>query len=244
MSDLDDILDTPKPAPRPRGRPPRSDLVAQMNERARKAAEIQLPDRAMFYQPVGVKFLSDVFRMEQRTVLKKLYSAPIREYANERGRTVPKWDFVVASSYLVPANIDIASYLSSLNSNNVPPWLNKMFWDAQNARAKWEREAKETWHDDDVLRVLGETAIAIRETSLLWLEGLPGRAKMSNEDYNAMQAQVHHLLDEIKEKLIDAPKQRKTGSVIDRLPTLLQTEPGDTLEQVGATEEDMDDLLS
>jgi len=243
MSEIEDLLASDPPRKK-RGRPTNAERDARLATMAADAdmGRIELPSSSLFYRPVGVKFLSEVFRMEQRTVNKKLMKCPIVELADERGRTVPKWDFKVAAGFLIEPKINLIDYLTSLNSNNIPPHLNKMFWDAQNARAKWEANARHTWHDADVLKVLGDTAIHIRETTLLWIENLPGRTKISTEDYDALRVQVDGLLEEIKTRLIEQPALRRTQSVVQRMDDLIQVETDQTIHE--AYDDDLDELLT
>lgn len=178
----------------------------------RNDGKIDLPATAMFYRPVGVKFLADVFRMEQRTVLKKLMKCPIVGYENERGRTVPKWDFKVAAGYLVEPKIDLESWLASKRIQDLPVHISDQYWKAMRSKQAWEREAKHTWRDEDVLEVLGKAAQMIRDTSLLWVEELPDKVSISTENYHAMRAAVTDMLTQIREIMVEVPKQRRTQS--------------------------------
>lgn len=221
MTDLDDLLGETAPAPvapppKKRGRPTNAERAARLAAEAAegKGDKIELPDVSMFYQPVGITFLAKVFRMEQKTALKKLMKCPVLDYQDFRGKMQPRWDFVEAASYLIPPKVDLVQYLTSLNSNNIPPHINKTFWDAMNAKAKWMANARETWRDEDVLEVLGATAIMIREVSMLWIDELPDKVSITNENYIALRERVSDLLEQVKEKLQDLPKLRRTESVV------------------------------
>lgn len=198
------------------GRPTREERRARLAAEAAqfKDNKIDLPDVGMFYRPVGVKFLADVFRMEQRTVLKKLMKCPVVEYGERAGKKVPKWDFKVAASYLVDPKIDIEAWIKSQRVQDLPHHINDQFWKAQLSKQRWEANAKHTWRDEDVLRVLGEAAMLIRDTSLLWIENLPDKATISNENYHALRGEVTDLLEQIKKSLVDMPKQRRTESTL------------------------------
>lgn len=193
------------------GRPTKEAEAAKLAERAGDG-KIDLPDKAMFYRPVGVKFLADVFRMEQRTVLKKLMKCPIVGYEQERGRTVPKWDFKVAAQYLVEPKIDLESWLASKRIQDLPVHISDQYWKAMRSKQAWEREAKHTWRDEDVLQVLGKGAQLIRDVSLLWVDELPDKTSISTENYHAMRACVADLLTQIQEIMVELPKQRRTQS--------------------------------
>lgn len=211
MTDLDDLLgDSSSPSTAP-------------------AAPRQMPDAAHFHKPVSVSFLAEVFGMDPKTARSRLAKCEVAEWVKGRGpsagRQVPTYDFVKAADYLTDPKLDLERYLFSLssssNSHKIPANLLKGFWDAMNARAKWEENARRLWRDEDVLAVLGEVAIQIRDVSLLWVEELPGRATLSTENYQALRAAVGDLLEQIKDKLIEMPKKRRTTSLVREMEEML-----------------------
>lgn len=150
------------------------------------------------------------------------------------GRAVPLYDFIEACSYIQPSKMDIGTYIRSLGSSaDLPPHINKAFWDAENAKLRWMAAAKHYWHDDDVLEVMGDTAMAIKEATQLWIENLPGVATMSTEQYAAMRARVSELMDDVHQRLVALPAQRKTVSVMASMDADLLGLPGDNDQDDG-----------
>lgn len=223
--DIDSLLgETEAPAPvtpKKRGRPTR-EMVA-----AREAALLDQDDDITPVMQVKNQWtpndLGKWFRMEPATVLKRLADLePVGWRKNSRGRPTPLYDRVEAAAYLVKPRIDLVRYLSSLNSNNIPPHINKTFWDAMNARVKHEAITKQTWRDEDVLEVLGSTAIAIREVSLLWIDQLPDKVSLTEQNHKALRGAVDDLLNDIKRRLVDLPKQRRTLPESERIDEHLE----------------------
>lgn len=230
--DLDDLLgetappDTDArmfvPPPKKRGRPTK-EMVAAREAAKVAAGEDVAPDHV--YNLMTASQLANWFRSTTQTVQKRLADCPVRQWQqNKQGKPTPLYDRVEAASYLVKPRIDLVRYLSSLNSNNIPAHINKTFWDAMNARAKYEANAKMTWRDEDVLEVLGATAILIREVSLLWVDQLPDKVSLTAENYKALREAVKDLLEQVKKRLSELPKQRKTLSVIAQLEQHLEGE--------------------
>lgn len=253
--DLDDLLGDPEtpaaPLPKRRGRPPKDrsneaavigglrravppqetssterSLAEHLNARIEKKV-----DTTVFLRPVTISFLAEVFRMNPVTVKKRLAALNPVGMGGAR-RPVEVYDFVEAAAYLVKPKIDLVTLLSSLNSNNIPPHINKTFWDAMNAKAKWEANARHTWRDEDVLAVLGTAAIKIREVSLLWVDQLPDKVSLSGENIKALRQAVADLLEQIKTELADMPKERKTLSVISTQEQMLEGDMNVALDDV------------
>ena len=222
--DLDDLLGGAPifPPRKKRGRPTNAERAARLEAQA-ASGETELPDWQTFYQPVTAAFLGKVFRKETKTVLKFLRDCPVAvlKPSTTRGLPVPHYDFVEAASYLVPPKVDLLKYIKSLNSNSIPAWLNKTVWDAENAKLKWLENSLSLWRDEDVLDVLGTTAISIRERTMLWVDELPDKTDISNANYLALRAQVAELLEQIKNDLIELPKQRRTTSLAHKMDEIL-----------------------
>lgn len=242
MTDLDDLLGDAPPRPK-RGRPTKEEsarkLEAQLRaaRQAKTGVDADLPDAAEFRRPVTISWLTSTTRMDRRTIEERLKKCPVIEYTDRtagRGAMLkePLFDYMTAMSFLVePTNFDLERYLlslsSSTNAHKIPNNLHKGFWDAMNAKAKWLREAKETWHDADVLEYLGKAASMIRDQSLLWIENLPGRTNISNTDYHALRAEVVSLLKQLETQLVELPAKRKTSSVAAGVDTMTGGGSGD-----------------
>lgn len=235
--DIDSLLgdtDAPAPAaPKKRGRPTREMMAARETALLDQDDDDAAPSgyAKNLWTPAE---LGKWFRMEAVTVSKRLADLEPKAWRpNNRGRPTPLYDRVDAAAYLVKPRIDLVAYLKTLNSNNIPPHINKTFWDAMNAREKWEYNAAHTWRDEDVLEVLGATAIAIREVSLLWVDQLPDKVSLSEKNHNALRAAVSDLLQDVKKRLVDLPKQRRTLSKIatidDHLEGGVNVDPEDFL---------------
>jgi len=80
----------------------------------------------------------------------------------------------------VDPKVDIATWIKSQTPATLPVHINKAFWEAENSKLRWMERARHYWHDEDVLDVLGRTALAIKESAQLWVEDLPGKASMTS----------------------------------------------------------------
>ncbi len=231
--DLDDLLGdiSPKPEKKPRkskriGRPPKGSQAPIIPAAGAKAPALskgdpdldelpdgELPDASAFTRPVRVNFLATILGTETRRLLPKLAHCPVIGYEMHRGKEVPVYDFKTAIAYLVEPKMDIATWIKSQNAAHLPVQINKAFWEAENAKLRWMAAAKQYWHDEDVLDVLGSAAMAIKETTLLWVENLPGKANLTTEQFEALQGNVVDLLDDIHQRLVEIPATRKTRPV-------------------------------
>lgn len=178
----------------------------------------EMPDPGAFLRPVGITFIGTVLGIEPRRLHKKLAKCPIvGRGTNGRGAGQPLYDFKEAMRYCVEPKIDLKTWFSSLSTTTMPPIISKAFWEGIRAKNKAMEESGHYWHTEDVLRVFGETAMTIKNATLLWIEELPGKVSMSNEDYHALRRQVNELLKTLQQQLVDHASDQKTESVATAL---------------------------
>lgn len=191
-----------------------SELDRKLRETTLANAEV---DVGTFLRPVNVNFLANVFGMHRNTVIKRLARCPVADYA-VRGRSRQAlYDFKTACDYLANPRIDVAQWIKSQRVQDLPQHISDQFWKAMRSKQAWEREAGHLWHTQDVIDVFGKVFMLIKETTQTWVEKLPGKATMSNEQYNAFRKLVLDLLNEIHAELSALPDQSETRSSIHSL---------------------------
>ena len=195
------------PASKKMGRPTKA-------EAAEKAARLApLPHKAEFWKPVGVSFLAEILHKQPKQIEKRLAKCPVVFYEMVSGKEQPRYDFLTAMSFLIPPRGDIEDYLTQNNQASLPPSVSKWYWEMVNARIRALIGAGKLWHDDDVLITLARVANVIRESMKRWVEDLPGRETLDNEQYQFLVTQTRSLQEEIKERLEDMPRQYQTLSM-------------------------------
>lgn len=188
-----------------------------------------LPEATAFMRPVRVTFLAAVFGVQLKSLYKKLAHCPVVKIDTYGGRKVPLYDFKTACEYFLVPRMNIETYIKSLNPAQLPPYLNKAFWDGQVNKLRWEAMARESWHNDDVLDVLGATAMHIKESCQLAIENLPGRASLSDAQNDALLQWIAAFQNDIHQRLVAMPAARRTESAIKRvnMAEIGDTEPFD-----------------
>lgn len=210
----------PTPPPKKRGRP-------SNEERARRAAELAADfehqqeirragsghtkiNEDEFFLPVSVNFLARVLRMDPMTVKQRLRGlTPVGNVGN--GRNV--YYFHDALPYLVKPKMTAEQFAKTLNKADLPPEINKSFWDSQRSRVKYKIEAQEAWETEDVLQVLGDVAMTIKDSLVMVVEELRNRAKLDDYQTQIVTECIDEIRTEIRKKLIELPAKRATGSM-------------------------------
>lgn len=201
-SDLSDLLGDDEPAqaeaPRPRrGRPTKEEAARRLQEQAASS----LPHYTEFRRPVGVTFFANILGAYPKQIQKRLERCPVDSWTTHNGKPQPMYDFLTGMSYLIPPQGSIEDWLAQQNQASLPPIVSKAYWEMTNARIRALTAAGQLWHDEDVLMTFGRVAMLIRQETKLWIENLPGRDRLNDDQYKHLLAAVGELNVQIKEAL-------------------------------------------
>lgn len=211
MSDDEDLLGA-KPDPnaalrslvvRGAGRPPVRRRASEDSDE--KTADLKMTG-AM--QGVTVYWLSQVFGITPETVRMRLADCP-PESVNGKSNRYRVRD---AAPYLVDPKIDVEKYLKRMRAADLPPLLQKEIWDAKLKRQRWEAQAGDLWHTQDVIAVLSEVFSVIKSTIQLWPDTVERTIGLTDEQRELLVAMGDALQDEVYRKLQEMARAKKTTS--------------------------------
>lgn len=224
MSEFDDLLGGDSPVapepPRRRGGRPTNEERARRAEQtlAHAAHQAELRQAATgrtkiseeeFLLPVSRNFLARVLHMDPMTVKKRLRGCkPAATFGGGGGREV--YYFHEALPFLVKPKMDIGTYLKTLNPTDMPPSINKTFWEAERIKGRTLLESGELWHDSQVLEVLGRVFMLIKERVPILVEGMR-EAGLSDEQTQKLMSYADQMQADLYEALCEEPKQHRTS---------------------------------
>lgn len=184
---------------------------------------------------VTIPWLSKAFGMDMATVRRKLADCPTIGTKTSGHRYALK----VAAAYLVKPRVDIATYIEGIEPRDLPTKLQPSYWDAQNRRLRWEREAGRLWETDDVIEVLSEVFKRIKFSCQLWVDDLEEIETLSDAQRKALLAKVDGLQNTIYAAMIELAEERSTPAAIRRLEEV----PEETESEEDDSDDDLMDLV-
>jgi hypothetical protein len=173
----------------------------------------ELPHETEFMRPVGITFLAKIVKKQPYQIQKRLAKCPVIGWHETAGKTSapqPLYDFLTAISYLVAPKGSLEDWFSQQNAASLPPYVNKMFWDSAHQRNRVMRSSAQLWHDEDVLIVLGRVSQTIRQEVRMWIEELPEKELLNTKQYQALGEACDRLINNVREQLVDMPRQFTT----------------------------------
>lgn len=209
------------PAKRRPGRPTREEAqerlaaqVADAKARANAAAGRGMEDIggiAVLLRPVTKGTLAAVFKMRPETIAKRLIRCPS---VGEGSRQL--YDFVEACGYIVKPQMSPQEFIKTLNTADLPPQINKFFWDSQRTRIRFKLEAQEAWDTADVLEVFGDVFMTIKDVLQMATEEIRERARLNDDQARMFDTYIDELRETLRTKLLHMPAEKQTPSMLDQ----------------------------
>lgn len=159
---------------------------------------------------VSAAWLGHVFGHDKNTIKKKLARCPIAG----KNRQTPLYLIKEAACWLVPPKVDIATYIKGMRPSDVPPQLNDAYWSAMGKRQKVLKDAGELWETAAVLKVLGETALHIKNTVKLWTDEVDRIEGLTDKQRSMLTQMADGLLEDIHDRYVTAPSRGQTRSTL------------------------------
>ena len=158
---------------------------------------------------VTATWLGQAFNMDVRTVRRRLAALPPKG----RGKgNAELYDFVEACGYLIKPKIDVEEYVKTIRADQLPPKLNKDYWDALLKKQKYEEQAGDLWRTEKIREVFGSTFKIMKASMNLWYDTIKTRANVTSEQKEVLKDLIDALQTEIYEALIKQSLESKTES--------------------------------
>lgn len=174
---------------RGRGRPRKNPVAAPKPAAEPKRSEA-MPDWTAFRDAVSLTFLSQVFRMDRKTVKQRIRK--LDPIGSDRGNDT--YDFLEAASYLVEPRIDLREHIAGLRPQDLPPTLQAAFWVAQEKRMEVMAKARRTWSTDAVLEAVVLIMKGCKEVMLTIPQQAQAKADLTDEQHDEIEKLIRAAL--------------------------------------------------
>lgn len=149
--------------------------------------------------------LATLFRVKRPAMVEAVSTL---KPVGKRGRT-PTYAVADVAPRIVEPALDIETYIKGLKPKDLPPALQKAFWDAQEARQSFEEKAGNLWHTHRVQAVIGQFVMLVRQRLVLATDQVDRMAPLTEEQRRVVQHLLDQLLTELQRSVIEAFKDYK-----------------------------------
>jgi hypothetical protein len=176
--------------------------------------------RAMIYEGCSSKQLAEIFGMKEPDVMRKLAGLDAVGMGRQ-GNPLYRIRDAAARLVKIPVTPEmIQAHLRRMNPKDLPPVLNKMFWEGLTARRKYEEVTGDMWQTADVIQVASDAYQALRMSVLLIPDLLSEETELSDEQMKAVQSIIDTALEAARERLLSLrkPSRLRSGPVAEEEP--------------------------
>lgn len=107
---------------------------------------------------------------------------------------------------LVKPGYEIEDFIRQMSPQELPPLLNKEFWNGQRARQAYEKEMGNLWPTEDVLALFGVLGQGIRQTMLLVTDDVDREKGLTTGQRQSFRRICDSAITLFKDKLDEAFK--------------------------------------
>jgi hypothetical protein len=161
--------------------------------------------RDMLIAGLTASDLAKLFRVENRKVKEVVGALKPTGVRYRR----PIYAVADVAPLVIKPLIDVEAHIRKLKPKDLPPALQKAFWDAQEARQSFEEKAGNLWHTSRVQEVIGKLVMLIRQRIVLATDQLDRMAPLTDEQRQAVQAMFDAMLGEMQSAVVEAFKDYK-----------------------------------
>lgn len=150
---------------------------------------------------VSISFLGSFFGMAKEQVHYKMVGAKI---VGRTRKGSPTYDAKEAFSRLArPSTEQVMEYVRKMRPNDLPPIMQKEFWDSMLKRQKWERDAGDLFRTDEIEQLLAEVFKNFRMGAMLFADTVARETRLTNEQRQIIVALSDAMLEETRRALLE-----------------------------------------
>ena len=188
-------------------------------------SQLDADSKAMIYGGLSVSNLAVLFGVDHKTL-----GGKIRDVAPCGTRAgFPIYKVKEVAPYLTRPKGDMEEYIRRMNPRDIPPILQKEFWNGQNARLKYEEAEADVWPTEQVVEYFGSALQAIRMALLTMTDNIERESALTDVQRTTMKRIADSALEQMRVSLTEGFLKRAEEERATRLKQLEETPlPGET----------------
>lgn len=123
-----------------------------------------------------------------------------------------------AATRLVEPGYEIEDFIRQMSPQELPPLLQKEFWNGQRARLEYEKQLGNHWPTEEVVAAFGEMANTVRITLLLIADDVDREAGLTDGQRTIIRRIMDAAVTTLKNNLVEKFKEYHANRADPRLP--------------------------
>lgn len=180
--------------------------------------------------------IAKLFRTDAKTLPERMHGVVSKGKRN--GYRV--YSIAEAAGRLVKPGYEIEEFIRQMSPQEMPPLLQKEYWNGQNARLKHEKELGNLWPTEDVVEFAAVLCQGVRQALILAVDDIDREEGFTSGQRKAFRRIMDGAITEMSEKLQETFKDYYANRPDDRVQTSAQrlVDPRGDSRRVPETPED------
>lgn len=170
-------------------------------------------DMKVLYDGLNISQLEKAFERDKRTINQALASVEPDGYRNG----VPIWRISTAAQYLVKPSYSVEHKLRRMNPRDLPPMLQKEFWDAMSRRMKFLEDAGDLWRTDSVISMMSECFQTFKMECRLTADAVGQNVELSKRQRDIVVNLIDGMMENIRRGLVTQFQDDEKGNYADEV---------------------------
>lgn len=162
-------------------------------------AERSKDEMVSLFDGASISTLAQIFDMDNREVSKRI--AGMQPSGTRDGH--PVYRVADAARYLVDPIVNIEEFIQTLKPKDLPVGLQKGYWEAQNAKLKWEEDAKQLWRTEKVSAVFVEAFKSLQSGIRMFEDSVENETALTEPQRAVIRSLSDGLLLDLKKCLLE-----------------------------------------
>lgn len=155
---------------------------------------------AAIYKGVTQDQLMRIFKMDHRTIKKKLFESGVKPV----GKSANNADIYAIheiAPYLVKPVFDVETYIKQMNHNDLPKHLTKEFWAGLRSKQDYEERAGHLWRTEKVVEKVGELMKLVKMSTLLMNDAVERQTELTDRQRAIIKELSHGMLADLMTRI-------------------------------------------
>jgi hypothetical protein len=155
---------------------------------------------AAIYRGVTQDQLMRIFKMDHRTIKKKLFESGVKP-VGKSANNADIYAIIEIAPYLVKPIFDVETYIKQMNHADLPKHLTKEFWAGLRSKQDYEERAGHLWRTEKVVEKVGELMKLVKMGALLMNDAVERQTELSERQRAIIKELSHGMLADLMNRI-------------------------------------------
>lgn len=154
--------------------------------------------RAMIFDGVTLNQMTQLFRMDTRTILRRIHS--VKPIGRRRGADIYLIPDVVPHLWK-PSEQQVEEAIRRMNHQDLPKALTKEYWAGQRSKQDYLLKRGDLWETEKIVERVGELYKLVKMSMLLMSDAVERQTELTDRQRNIIRQLSRSLLEDLDKKI-------------------------------------------